>query len=101
MSAILSEKKYETKFITTARPNAMIMPRWPPRALPTNRKNNVMPVSNRAVLKVFPIPCRCYRRDEGRGRGCGDSGYCSLAILLRVIEFDLFRLGGATAQFIS
>src|SRR5579871_5959234 len=57
-SAILYEKKYETKFMTTARGSAIIMPFCPPKARPIIISSSVIAVSRNAVLKVFPISFR-------------------------------------------
>src|SRR4051794_11199668 len=57
LRAILSEKKYETKFMTAAKKKAKIMPRSPPNARPTKMMKSVSRVSKNVVLKVFPI-CR-------------------------------------------
>src|ERR1700680_2883923 len=55
LSAILSEKKYETKFITTATARAIIIPFCPPKARPIIISSRVSAVSKNAVLNVFPI----------------------------------------------
>jgi hypothetical protein len=54
-SAILSEKKYETKFITTANAKARSIPFCPPKTRPMNISNSVSAVSRTAVLNVFPM----------------------------------------------
>src|SRR5260370_22751619 len=76
LSAILSEKKYETKFITTATAKAIIMPFCPPKARPIIISSSVSAVSKNAVLKVFPITwlfprigCYAFPQDaKGLGR---------------------------------
>src|SRR5258707_920267 len=77
LSAILSEKKYETKFITTATARAIIIPFCPPKARPIIISSSVSAVSKNAVLKVFPITwlfpligCYAFPQDaKGLGRG--------------------------------
>src|SRR5271165_3382454 len=54
-SAILSEKKYETKFMMAAKTRAINMPRWPPKARPATIGSKVIAVSRSAVLKILLI----------------------------------------------
>ena len=58
LRAILSLKKYETKFMMMARAKAITNPRRPPKICPMNSRKSVKAVSNNAVLKVFPIAAK-------------------------------------------
>src|ERR1035438_8745390 len=54
-SAILSEKKYAVKFITTEMTNARIRPFWPPKRSPTASRTSIRVTSKSVDLKVFMV----------------------------------------------